>query len=902
MTRNITILIAALLIADASAQTSIVFRNYVEDPDGDLNSETPPEASFAIWLDGDLDRILLDNAPRWEEDAEKAIPGNGSYNVELGNFMYPSPQVGDVVHSRFIANRTGTHMETSETITMIPWIRPPQTLSLSSAVLPPRPEDLTVALSGDDATLSWEAVAGVEYDVYGRYVDSLAPTGVPRMLYHRLASGVTSGSYTHVDGVLEGGMGYVVIPKKDGVYGSHSNEATNYPLPPKFVKASVAYSSPFKTAVTWGRDDRNALYHVYRGATEDFTPSPATLIGTTTHPTAFIDDDVAEFETHYYRVRGENASGLKGEFSKAVHCIVKARAESKPDLNVFYISRSPKYLRYKVEYEAGGYDPYIPEDAASWRHYPDEGETMTYLAHLENTGGATIDSFKVEWFVDSALQRTDYFGKFYPDQHMLSRFQLPWSSENPSYVRCELTAIAPAPTAELTLENNYIENRTNALGFDIHIEKGQYDNFRNWKNIMGSYAFEDWIQFHMITFHRFFEEAVYEHTPDGVDERVFIDSISYWPNNTLGGGTHAPVHWWADGAWGFNDNDEWFGIISTQHAQKGFDPGLMHELGHQLGLIDLYVTDVHGTTFSGDFVEPRTGEFPPLTPAAHFENPVYYYNSRARDDMMHGPSNAKLSDHSAGGLQRNRSKRRGWYGDYQFDFAKDYAYELTKPDGSPLANYKITIYQKDPSFTPTPKYIGMTNEDGRYQFPHTTHSGYEGGIYTANPFSTKASRFPQVVGTNSALLIRVTKGDSVGYTFHDLCDFNVAYWEGDTIYAVIPKTVEQWHVIPATNVERDPYESVLPKEYKLDNAFPNPFNPEARIKYDLKEKSVVELEIFNAVGERVAVLAEGTQPAGFYERTFRPTGASGVYFYRLTARSQESNETFVKTLKMIYLK
>ncbi|MBD3408591.1 MAG: hypothetical protein GF419_00135, partial [Ignavibacteriales bacterium] len=69
----------------ASAQTSIVFRNYVEDPDGDLNSETPPEASFAIWLDGDLDRILLDNAPRWEEDAEKAIPGNGSYNVELGN-------------------------------------------------------------------------------------------------------------------------------------------------------------------------------------------------------------------------------------------------------------------------------------------------------------------------------------------------------------------------------------------------------------------------------------------------------------------------------------------------------------------------------------------------------------------------------------------------------------------------------------------------------------------------------------------------------------------------------------------------------------------------------------------------------------------------------------------------
>jgi hypothetical protein len=330
----------------------------------------------------------------------------------------------------------------------------------------------------------------------------------------------------------------------------------------------------------------------------------------------------------------------------------------------------------------------------------------------------------------------------------------------------------------------------------------------------------------------------------------------------------------------------------------------MHELGHQLGLIDLYVTDVHGTTFSDDFVEPRTGEFPPLTPVVHFENPVYYYNSRASEDMMHGPGNARLSDHSAGGLQRNRSKRRGWYGEYQFDFSDNYAYTLTKPDGAPLANYKVMIYQKsaDNIMRPPAKYIGSTDENGLYEFPHRTQPGYEGGIYTANPFSSTASEFPHVVGTNSALLIRVSKGDSVGYSFHDLCDFNVAYWEGDTAYAVIPKTIEQWSIIPGTNVERDPHESILPDEYKLENAYPNPFNPEARIKYDLKERSVVELEVFNAVGERVALLAEGTQPAGFYERTFRPTGASGVYLYRLTARSEESNETFVKTRKMIYLK
>ena len=901
MTRNITILIAALLIADVSAQTSIVFRNYVEDPDGDLNSETPPEASFAIWLDGDLDRILLDNAPRWEEDAEKAIPGNGSYNVELGNFMYPSPQVGDVVHSRFIANRTGTHMETSETITMIPWIRPPQTLSLSSAVLPPRPEDLTVALSGDDATLSWEAVAGVEYDVYGRYVDSLAPTGVPRTLYHRLASGVTSGSYTHVDGVLEGGMGYVVIPKKDGVYGSHSNEATNYPLPPKFVSATVAYVSPYKVATTWMESPFASVYHVYRGDSATFVADATSLVGETTHPTAFIDETVVEGRTYWYRVRGENEFGLTGEPSRAVRCVVESRAEGKPDLNVMFISRHPKYRRHNIIYDPGGYNPQDAPGTEGWKHYPDDGETMTYIAHVENTGGAAIDSFALRWYVDSTLQRTDAHSAIYPGQRVLSRFQLPWSSSDPSYVRCEAEALTPAPTAELTLWNNRIENRTNALAFDIHIERPMMELFRTWKNKPGSYAFEDWIQFHMVQFQRYFDEATAPQTGGGVEEAVFIDSISYAARD-LGGGTHAPVHWWTDGAWGFNYNLEWWGFVTGEHAERGFEPALMHELSHQLGLIDLYTLDVHGTTFSGDFVEPRTGAFPPLEPVVNFQNPVYYYNSRREVDVMSTFSNTAYSDHSAGALQRNLSRRRGYYGEYLFDFAKDYAYRLTKPDGAPLAGYNVMVYQKDPSFTPTPKYVGVADEEGVYRFPHTTHSGYEGGIHTANPFSTSINRFPHVVGVNSTLLIRVSNKDSVGYRFHDVCDFNVAYWSGDSIYAEIPLVIEQWHALPGTNVERGEDDPLLPREYKLWNAYPNPFNPEARIKYDLKEPSRVELAVFNSIGERVALLEEGEQAAGYYERTFRPEGASGVYFCRLTSRSTESNETFTKTRKMMYLK
>ncbi|MBD3410297.1 MAG: hypothetical protein GF419_08845 [Ignavibacteriales bacterium] len=902
MTKYIILLIAALLIADVSAQTSIVYRNYVEDSFGELLHDVPPEAGFMIWLNDDTSRVLFENAARWDVDPEPAIPGNGAYNVEIGNFMHPSPQVGDVVNTRFVARSSGYHLEHSETISMIPWIRPPQTLRAAQISAPNRPTGVDLALSGSDAVITWTTVPGVSYDVYGRYVDSLTPSNTPRMLYHRLATDLTSGAYTHVGSVAGGGTGYVVLPKKNGVFGVRSEEVVNYPGAPYYVAANVSSVSPYKVAVTWEADDRVAKYYVFRGDSATFVADATSLIAETTHPTAYIDEGVSEGETIYYRVRPENELGLKGDVSKAVSCAVEQRFEGKPDLNVLFISRHPKYDRYQIEYESGGYNPFIKPGTENVKHYPDDGETMTYIAHVKNTGGATVDSFKIEWFVDSVLQRTERYGAFYPEQRTTTRLFLPWSSEEPSYIRCEATAITPAPVEELTLLNNHIENRTNALGFDFHVEIPMAELYNTWKNKLGSYVIEDWLQFHMITFHRYFAEAAYPALPGGVTERVFIDSVSFNKRGAYGGGSGCPDNLWTDGRWGFGYNLEWFNIISVEHEEKGFDPGMMHELGHQLGLVDLYAQDIHGTTFASDFVEPRTGEFPDLTPAANFDNPAYYYNSRSPYGMMHSHMTLQLSDHSAYGLQRNLSKRRGWYGDYTFDFADDYAYRVTKPDGSPVAGYDITIWQREGTIGSTPKFLGKTNPDGVWIFPHQTAEVYEGGIGVANPFSTRESKFPQVVGHNATLFIRVAKGDSVGYAFHDICDFNVAYWEGDTVYAELPLVVEQWRIIPATNVERDEDDPLLPREYRLWNAYPNPFNPEARIKYDLKEASRVELAVFNSIGERVAVLEEGEQAAGYYERTFRPEGASGVYFYRLTVSSTESNETFTKTRKMVYIK
>ena len=108
MTRNITILIAALLIADVSAQTSVVYRNFVDNADGAFCEATYPESGFMIWLNGDRDRALFENAPRWEEGVDSNINGQGSYAVELGNFRDPALQAGTKRRRRLTRRRASS--------------------------------------------------------------------------------------------------------------------------------------------------------------------------------------------------------------------------------------------------------------------------------------------------------------------------------------------------------------------------------------------------------------------------------------------------------------------------------------------------------------------------------------------------------------------------------------------------------------------------------------------------------------------------------------------------------------------------------------------------------------------------------------------------------------------------
>jgi hypothetical protein len=74
----------------------------------------------------------------------------------------------------------------------------------------------------------------------------------------------------------------------------------------------------------------------------------------------------------------------------------------------------------------------------------------------------------------------------------------------------------------------------------------------------------------------------------------------------------------------------------------------------------------------------------------------------------------------------------------------------------------------------------------------------------------------------------------------------------------------------------------------LSDNYPNPFNPETGIRYQVSGVSMVNLRVFDLLGREVAVLVNEEKPAGAYRVTWNATGfPSGVYFYRLaTERSQ----------------
>lgn len=111
------------------------------------------------------------------------------------------------------------------------------------------------------------------------------------------------------------------------------------------------------------------------------------------------------------------------------------------------------------------------------------------------------------------------------------------------------------------------------------------------------------------------------------------------------------------------------------------------------------------------------------------------------------------------------------------------------------------------------------------------------------------------------------------------------------------KYLQILEVVP-TGIE--PVSQIVPEKHRLDQNFPNPFNPETRIGFAIAEAANVRLEIFNAIGEKVADVFNEALPAGEYEQLWNGGNmASGTYLYRLTITPLSGNTAVTLTRKLV---
>lgn len=150
---------------------------------------------------------------------------------------------------------------------------------------------------------------------------------------------------------------------------------------------------------------------------------------------------------------------------------------------------------------------------------------------------------------------------------------------------------------------------------------------------------------------------------------------------------------------------------------------------------------------------------------------------------------------------------------------------------------------------------------------------------------------------------------------YDSTKINKYYWVDstrtwelnlDSSYKVINeyrKTIRVLEYTGATGLVDKGYNIVTPEDYKLENNYPNPFNPTTTIKFTLPLQKKISLKIYDMLGKEVATLINNEiYEKGSHEMVWNGTNnnglkvASGNYIATLTYGN------FSKSIKMTLLK
>jgi hypothetical protein len=444
------------------------------------------------------------------------------------------------------------------------------------------------------------------------------------------------------------------------------------------------------------------------------------------------------------------------------------------DLDVTFISREPLYYAYCVEYPES--IPHICPGHEQDQHWPEQGELVTFTAHVVNKGTTASPEFDFAWAIDGATVLAGTLPGLASGAEITTSYEWAWGQAMDGEQVLDdhdvgFTIDAENEISESYESNNSLEDRTNALSFSLYITPEMYAGYNLPVDPIYPYSAEDWLQKQIAAINTNLAAAVYPATPDGATVRVRINTIGITATNPDYDFHH-------DGGWFVND-DYRHGASAYYDPETDIDWGLVHELAHQMGLIDLYTSNIYQTNV---FVLNQAGGQTNFG----FEWP--------RGGIMGGGDIYPYTDwnmydsHTAGGLSSNYGYRNGYYGVYQYDIPLQNNFLVLDNQGNPAPGVEVALYQRTPGLWDWTGHTGLDNlpeisgaTDSAGLFPLPNRSA-EGGVITRighvlhdNPFGVV-----DFIGGNNRFLVLLSKGTHEEYFWLDITAFNLAYWLGDT--------------------------------------------------------------------------------------------------------------------------
>lgn len=482
------------------------------------------------------------------------------------------------------------------------------------------------------------------------------------------------------------------------------------------------------------------------------------------------------------------------------------------DLGVTYIERQPRFQRYKVGYlKYPGACPYPYDDVRGgvvcpeqdgMKRWPDAGEPVTLIAHVWNFGDTASPPFDYEWKMnDVSIAAGTHYGLASGENAQLPlSMAWPGDDDNPTV---SFAVDTGDEVVELIEENNTVVDWLKGYTIGFLFSPESYESLRLSKEPGRQIQSpEHWTRNNVEQLNKVLADA-------DLDERVRAE-LFFITEDPYTDPRFDPNHyqWYMDGMWRIWHHTDIY-TLGGYEGRPEIDYGLLHELMHQLGVIDLYRM----------YIDTKDIEVPDANRPGYKAGCGTDYWPYDRmcfrlpdgiDDFMGSSHETAIGPHTAEGLKQNAGYRRGFYGEYLYDTPSATSVKVVDQDGRPLPNVGLRFFQYEEFLVDAiPEFELTTDDAGFAVLPNRGHTG----IVTATGHQLQPNPFGVIdfTGINGTFVIEM-HGPCINYEWLTLVELNLAYWDGYEDHAAFTKVLRCPPPQPRGNVHANLKIEPIPAE------------------------------------------------------------------------------------------